>query len=264
MSIHKLTLSGVQKIREHLQQSLVLPDLENRPRRIDIDLEEEIPEPDSLDALGDLFRAATVPEEVLSAPNTDGRWFLSSVNPGAGLNRVPGLSLKPDYRLVPYLLRTIDRGIGQVWAVPEAESGTAELEMVLDQAGLSRQNPPRPAQALEHPLLAIEGDRSPTSYVIASIFCRELKEFGALGEDSNWLHHRLVAAIPPQVKWNWKVEPPKDLSPKVKVFEDGRAAVDFYSCRITPPISLVRHLDQYPAEHYAAQTVDRVIATAVR
>ncbi|MEY2976872.1 MAG: hypothetical protein ACO3NK_00950 [Prochlorotrichaceae cyanobacterium] len=264
MSIHKLTLSGIQKIREHLQQSLTLPDLENRPRRVDLDLEDDIPEPDSLDALGDLFRAATIPEEVLNAPNTDGRWFLSSINPGAGLNRVPGLNLKADYRFVPYLFRMVDRGIGQVWAVPEAESGTADLEEVLEQPGLNRQNPPRPAHALEHPLLAIEGDRSPASYVIASIFCRELKEFGALGEDSHWSHHRLVAKIPDQVKWNWKVEPPKDLAPKVKVFEDGRAAVDFYTCRITPPISLVRHLDQYPADHYAAHSVDRVLATAIR
>jgi len=54
MSIHKLTLSGVQKIREHLQQSLVLPDLENRPHRVDMDPDADVPEPDSLDALGDL------------------------------------------------------------------------------------------------------------------------------------------------------------------------------------------------------------------
>jgi hypothetical protein len=26
----------------------------------------------------------------------------------------------------------------------------------------------------------------------------------------------------------------------------------------------VRHLDQYPAEHYTPQSVDRVIATAIR
>ncbi|MFZ4667399.1 MAG: hypothetical protein ACOYME_13315 [Prochlorotrichaceae cyanobacterium] len=266
MSIQKLSLAGVQKVREHLQQSLLLPELENHPRRIDLDDDQDIPEPGSLDALGDLFRAASLPEEVISAPNTDGRWFVSSVNPGAGLNKVPGLNLKPKYRLVSYLLRTIDSGIGQVWAVPETESGMADLEAVLihSPSNHNRQLPPRPPQAFETPMHAIEGDRSPTSYVIASVFCRELKEFGALGQDANWSHHRLVASIPQQVKWNWKVEEPRDLSPKVKVYEDGRAAVDFYTCRIVPPVSLLRHLDQYAAQSYIAQSIDRVIAVATR
>ena len=264
MSIQKLSLTGVQKVREHLQQSLLLPELENHPRHLQLDDDQEIPEPSSLDALGDLFRAATIPEEVVSAPNTDGRWFLSSVNPGAGLGKVPGLNLKTNYRLVSYLLRTIDGGIGQVWAVPEEDSGTADLETALLQAHANRQVPPRPAHALDHPMLAIEGDRSPTSYVIASVFCRELKEFGALGSDANWSHHRLVSTVPQQVKWNWKVEEPKDLSPKVKVFDDGRAAVDFYTCRIVSPVSLVRHLDQYTANSYKPQTIDRVIAVATR
>jgi len=264
MSIHKLSLAGVQKVREHLQQSLLLPELENHPRRIDLDHEQEIPEPGSLDALGDLFRAATLPEEVISAPNTNGRWFVSSVNPGAGLNKVPGLNLKPKFRLVSYLLRTIDNGIGQVWAVPEADSGTADLEAVLVNSPSNRHLPPRPPQAFDTPMQAIEGDRSPTSYVIASVFCRELKEFGALGQDTNWSHHRLVASIPQQVKWNWKVEEPRDLSPKVKVYDDGRAAVDFYTCRIVHPVSLVRHLDQYAAQSYIAQSIDRVIAVATR
>ena len=264
MSIHKLPLAGVQKIRQHLQQSLLLPDLENHPRRIDLDDEFDVPEPSSLDALGDLFRAASVPEEVVSAPNTDGRWFLSSINPGSGLARVPGLTLKPQYRLVPYLLRTSDRGLGCVWAVPEIDCNTEDLEAALSSDNLGPQSPPKPESALEHSMLAIEGDASPTSYVIASVFYRELKEFGTLGKESNWGHHRLVSTVPKQVNWNWKVEPPKDLSPKVKVFEDGRAAVDFYTCRTAPPVSLVRHLDQYKVGSYVPQSVDRVIAVAVR
>ena len=100
--------------------------------------------------------------------------------------------------------------------------------------------------------------------MIASVLCRELKEFGALGQDTNWSHHRLVASIPQQVKWNWKVEEPRDLSPKVKVYDDGRAAVDFYTCRIVHPVSLVRHLDQYADQSYIAQSIDRVIAVATR
>ncbi len=263
MSIHKLSLTGVQKVRQHLQQTLMLPDLENHPRHFDLDDDQDVPEPASLDALGDLFRAATSPEEVVSAPNTNGRWFLSFVNPGASLGKVPGLALKSQYRLVAYLLRTFDSGIGHVWAVPESESSTAELEAVLETV-YDRQTPPRPAHALDHPMEAIAGDLSPASYVIASVLCRELKEFGALGQDATWSHHRLVSSVPSQVTWTWKVQPPQDLAPKVKVFEDGRAAVDFYTCRIVPPVSLVRHLDQYPPNSYAPQSIDRIIASATR
>lgn len=262
MPIHKLSPKGIQKVRQYLQDTLVIADLENHPRHFSLaEIDEEIPEPTSLDALGDLFRAASLPEDVVSAPNLEGRWFLSSVNPGQVFVKLPGLDLRSGMRLITYLLRTPEGGIGKTWAVPEGWSTTAELEEVLGKI-CDRSNPPKPHKALDDVMLAITGDYAPTSYVVASLLNRELVEFGAIGQDCQWSCHRLIATPPAKIEWVWKTEVPQDLAPKVRVFEDGRAAVEFFSCRITSPFAIFRHLDQYGAGSYVAKRVDREIATA--
>jgi hypothetical protein len=260
MAIHKLSPQGIQKIQQYLESILVIPDLENHPRHYSlVEVDEEFPEPTSLDALGDLFRAASSPEDVISAPNLEGRWFLSSSNPGAVFAKLPGLQLKPNLRLVTYLLRTEGRGKGQTWAVPEQWGATAELEEALLDSDYN--HPPYPEGALPHVMAGVEGDGTPTSYMVASLLDRVLMEFGAIGQDSQWSHHRLIASIPTKVQWQWKTEIPQDLSPKVRVFEDGRAAVEFFTCRVTPPIAISRHLDQFGSHTYYSKQLDRIIAT---
>ncbi|NJL44870.1 MAG: hypothetical protein HC922_02200 [Leptolyngbyaceae cyanobacterium SM2_3_12] len=54
-------------------------------------------EPDSLDALGGLFRAGDLPEDQLPAPNTEGRWFVSMVDPADALVKFSGLWVRPGY-----------------------------------------------------------------------------------------------------------------------------------------------------------------------
>jgi hypothetical protein len=279
MAIHKLSLAGIEKVRQYLHEALVIPELENHPRKLSLAaIDDDLPEPTSLDALGDLFRAASSPEDVISAPNLEGRWFLSAASPSIIFAKLPGLRLKPKIRLVTYLLRFADRGIGQTWAVPEERSTTAELEeaLVVGRDGRrstsdrgqvferSRSHPPKPAMALADPMMAVEGDQLPTSYVVASLVSRELKEFGAIGEDMNWSHHRLITIAPTKVKWDWEIEVPQDLAPKVRVFEEGRAAVEFFTCRVVTPVGIYRHLDQYTADSYAPRTLDRVVAAAHR
>lgn len=263
MSIHKLSLTGLQKVRTHLQTTLVIPSLENQPSTVSLlDMEEEIPEPTSLDSLGDLFRAASDPGDVLSAPNLEGRWFLSAANPAIALRKVPGLQLKENFRLVTYLLRTPNLGQGCTWAVPEFASATAQLEEALLESDRNRL--PRPAHSLDDVMMALTGDYSPASYLLASLFCREIEEFGMTGTHCHWLNHRLVAQLPPKVRWEWKVKMSEDLVPKVRSFEDGRMAVEFFTCHTKTPIALYRHLDQYPPHSYVPQRLDRPVAVATK
>ncbi|MBW4695484.1 MAG: hypothetical protein KME27_27360 [Lyngbya sp. HA4199-MV5] len=264
MPVQKIQLEVLQKIRQHMQHGFALPESENHPRSwASFANEAEIPEPDSLSDLGDLFNFGGAIEEATHAPNTRGEWFISAANPGAVLMKLPGLNLKPDMRLVSYLHRQPEEGVGVIWAVPEALSTTAQLEKALTASG-DRTHPPHPEGALPSVMEAIEGDRSPASFMIASLLRRELGEFGRLGKACHWSHHRLVGAIPAQVQWQWKVETPKDLSPKVLLFPDGRAAIEFFSCRIVPPVALFQHIDQYSDQQYKATVVDRNIAIAQR
>ena len=264
MSVQKIQLEALQKIRQHIQHGFSLPESENHPRsRSFLDEVAEIPEPDSLSDLGDLFSLGSSMDELTHAPNTRGEWYVSAANPGAVLMKLPGLTLKPNVRLVAYLHRQSDDGMGIIWAVPELLSTTAHLEKALATSG-DREHPPQPNGAFTNLMEAVEGDHSTASFIIASLLQRELAEFGRLGKASRWSHHRLISAIPTQIQWQWKVETPKDLSPKVLLFADGRAAIEFFSCRIVPPVTIFQHFDQYSGNHYKATVLDRAIAIAQR
>ncbi|NJO42987.1 MAG: hypothetical protein HC769_15285 [Cyanobacteria bacterium CRU_2_1] len=265
MSIQKFSLEALKKVRRYVQDALSLADTERQPQTwAALDDSDELPEPESLDDLSGVFTFGGLSAEDLSIPHLRTNWFLSTVNPAAALIKLPGLRLKPALRLVSYLYRAEKDGVGLVFAVPEALSTTAQLEKALVESGNLSQ-PPRPEGALASFMEAIEGDRSPASFMIASLLRRELQDFGALGQQCNWSHHRLIDAVPPQAQWQWKVEqPPKDFSPKVRVLPDGQAAVEFFTCRVINPVSIYRHLDQYPMGQYRASSLDRAIAVIQR
>ncbi|MBW4662554.1 MAG: hypothetical protein KME15_28240 [Drouetiella hepatica Uher 2000/2452] len=262
MSIQKFPLATVNKIRRYIQDVLALADTEQRSQVwADLGETEEPPEPESLDDLSGVFTfGGLAPEEVATS---QGRWQLSTVNPAATLLKLSGLRLKSELRWVSYLYRAQQEGRGLVVAVPESLSTISLLEKPLAKHQ-DIDHPPQPEGALDHFMDAIEGDRSPGSFLLASLLHRELQEFGALGKRCNWSHHRLVEVPPPQVKWRWQGEQPKDWSAKVKVLPDGQAATEFFTCRVQNPIALYRHLDQFPAAHYNPSSLDKAIAIAYK
>ncbi|MEB3293829.1 MAG: hypothetical protein VKJ24_11780 [Synechococcales bacterium] len=266
MSTQRISLDALQKVRQYLRTILVLPEPENRPRLFSM-LEGSpafsAPEPDSLAGLGDLFRVGTSLEEGVPMPNDQGQWFISVVDPGVVFMKLPGLQLKPGMRLVSYLYRMGNVGVGKTIALPEALSTTAHLETALTQAN-GTENPPQPEGALAHVMMAVEGDSSPFSYLIGSLLKREFSEFGAIGQQVSWHKHQLINTIPQQLQWQWRTEAVKDLSPKVRLLPDGRVIVEFFTCRVTPSIALFQHLDQYAAGQYQSQGVDRAIAIGER
>ncbi len=263
MSIQRFPLSAVQKIRQHIQTALTLPESENRLDRRLPDPDGDFPEPGSLSDLGNLFSVGGVREAIATASATSTSWFLSTTNPGAALLKLPGLSLKPDLRLVAYLYRGAEGGIGRVWALPETMSTTAQLEKALVNCR-DRTQIPQPVGVLSDVMGSIAGDRSPASFLIASILRREFSEFGALGNFQEWSHHRLITQPPEQAKWQWRVKQPLDLAPKVRMFPDGKAAVEFFTCRMVTPVTIFQHIDQYPAASYQAIGVDRPVANRQR
>jgi hypothetical protein len=260
MSIQKFPLATLQRIRQYIQKSLILPDAEQRLQAAFLN-ESEPPEPDSLDALGDLFRSGGFSQAVESvAPDTLGGWSISTLNPAAVLPKLPGLRLRPGFRLISYLHRTTTEGTGVVWAIPEALSTTTQLEKALTTTDIN--HPPKPEGALTDFMEAIEGDRSFSSFLVASVLRRELQELGMLGTRCRWSHHRLIDAVPPQLERQVGADRLKELSPRVRLLPDGRTAVEFFSCRVTPPVAIFRHVDLYPADQYTASSLDRAVTGA--
>lgn len=259
MSIKIFPLATVKKIRQYIKTILALPDSENHPKGL-LSSVDDIPEPESLDQLGDLFNFSSSLDVQMPESNTAGSWFISTVNPGSVFSKLPGLKMKSGWRLVSYLYRQEHNGVGIIWAVPEAMSTTAELENALVDSS-DEITPPQPAAALADFMEAIEGDRSPISFMIASVLRRELEEFGRLGKHCQWSNHRLIDEVPTQVKWQWKSSTvPKNLSVKVQVLPEGKVAVEFFTLQVTKPVVICRHLDQYPASGYNAKYIDKPVA----
>lgn len=258
MPLQKFPVASVQKIRQYLRRQLVIPALEDRPATVLASVPEEMPEPASLEALGQLFRMGSSQEEALSTPNWDGRWFISTADAGAVFARLPMLNLQPGFRLATYLYRTPTSGVGATWAVPESFSATANLEEALKSAG-DAQNPPYPERALLNFMAAVTGDQSPLSYLTASLLQRELQEFGYCGDAGQWRHHRIIGTAPSQRAWQWQIKPPADLTPKVRQLPNGQVTVEFFTG--VSPGGIFRHMDRYPKEHYVAKVTDQVVAT---
>jgi hypothetical protein len=267
-----LPIAKLQMLRQHLAHTLQLSLLENEPQ-IGLDAADGQSGvldalPASVGALGDMFWAVTMQQPGALGPNVEGRWFLSSLNPAQALLQVPNLWLKPNLRLVTYLLRTPDGGLGQTCAVPDAIYSTLQLERALPE-DTDWHYPPFPDGALHQVMDAFEGDRSPLSFLVASLWRRELKELGAKGRDQDWAHHRMVETPPPQWQWDWKgdraeqLSRSQDLRPRLRSLPDGGWQVEFFTVRTRAPHLLICHLDSYGPQGYGAKTKDQVVAVAL-
>ncbi len=263
MSIQRFPLAAVQQIRQYIQGTLVVATDQQSQTWASLEDTDDVPEPSSLDDLSSVFTFGGLTAEEIVAPRSYGHWTVSTVNPGSALLKLPGISLKSTWRLVSYLYQDGGSTTGLVFAVPEEFATTAQLERACTGSSSLKQ-PPKPERVLSDFMEAIEGDRSAVSFLVASLFCRELREFGAAGHYRNWTHHRLIDQVPAQVKWQWQVDQPKDLSPKVKIMPDGQAIVEFFSCRVSAGVALYRHVDQYSTAQYKPKRLDKPLATAQR
>ncbi|MEO1093432.1 MAG: hypothetical protein AAFX01_00855 [Cyanobacteria bacterium J06638_28] len=260
MALQVFSLEIVQKVRQHIHAQLTLPPTEHQPITHDDEAASTVNvEPASLDALGDLFRVGGFASDDTPAPNDEGRWFVSTIDPAAAIVKLPGLALKSGVRLVTYLQRRPEGGMGVTWALPELMSTTAHLETAIESAG-SGSIPPHPKGALGNVMEGIEGEKTPASFIAASLLLRELKELGRSGTHCRWSQHRLITSIPTKQPWQWLTKVPTDLSPKVKIQDNNVVLVEFFSCRIAAPVTLFRHLDEYTLKSYRPKTHDRVIA----
>lgn len=238
MSIQKIPLATLQKVRQYLQPALKL----DRSTQDD-----SLPE--SIAALGDVFSRG------FEAQPQQG-WSLSAIDLSDIFAKLPGLKLQAGYRLVSYLWQD-DRGSrAQVWAVPIDRATTKELVQAIAQSSATL--PPRPAAALPDWMLAVQGDRSLGSFLVASLLRREMQS-GTSGDYGDWSHHHLIDRVPTALRTMPKAAQLQNLSPRLRQFPDRRVAVEFFTCRSIAPIGIFRHVDLYSATNYTANSLDRVI-----
>jgi murein DD-endopeptidase MepM/ murein hydrolase activator NlpD len=225
-----------------------------------------------------LGRWAMMPE---SAPEG---WSKSRNDPAKLLTLFPKLKVRQGYVLRAYQFREEGNGNGFVWALPvDAEFPEPDESPRLQGHFL---NPPKPFDALDDLMEAIEGDDSPESYLHASILRRQWSEFGAGWHGIDWGTHTVLddspwKGGPPRddddpgerptsrpSEWKWGVAQPDDWKPQVRL-EPNRAIVTFYTYTALAKDGpdgemererVVRHTDTYRRGKYRALVTEKKIA----
>jgi hypothetical protein len=217
----------------------------------------------------------TVAKTVVVPENTPEGWSKSRVNPNKLLDVFKPLKMRKDFVLRAYIFREDGNGNGVVWAMPSS----AEFPEPKDCPTLENHllKAPKPSEALDDVMEAIEGDNSPWSYLAASLLRREFSEFGAVWHGSRWSTHYVLDDDPwkggaaksddlamerpnsEPDKWKWLEDRPKSYAPEVKIEKD-RVTVTVYTYSGLKTECIYRHVDTYRPGKYRPKVVEKLIA----
>lgn len=203
-------------------------------------------------------------------------WSKSEVDPMKLLAVFSSLRLKKGLILRAYQFRSRRNGNGIVWAIPESFAFPEPEECLwLDETLLEVFRPPG---ALDDLMEAIEGDGTPWSYLSASLFAREIAEFGAMWHGCSWSTHVILGSDPwglfrgfirrnssekgpsggPK-DWRWLEPKPREWRPMV-CEDSGNIVVKFYTFSGLVHEAIYRHLDTYKPGKYHFKSDVKVIA----
>jgi len=202
-------------------------------------------------------RAAKACPEPKDAP--DG-WSRSTSDPMKLLRVFKSLQMKPGFVLRAYQYSEGGNGNGFIWAMPESApfpypEECSRLKDVFLQ-------PPKPPQALDQLMDAIDGDGSPWSYLSASLFDREAAEFGAMWHGCEWSEHDIIGADPWQSdfnpwgvfdsldEWTWNESKPETWEPSF-VETDDSLSVSFLTFSGLGTTAIYRHTNTFKSGSYA-------------
>jgi hypothetical protein len=211
-------------------------------------------------------------------------WSKSRHKPEKLLTLFPALKLRQGYALRAYQFRADGNGNGFVWALPVDAEYPEPDECPRLQGHFLK--PPKPLDALDDLMEAVEGDDSPQSYLQASILRREWGDFGAGWHGVDWGTHTVLddspwKGGPPRddelpgkrptsrpSEWKWFATQPDPWTPQVRL-EPNRAIVTFYTYTAMAKEGageedekerIIRHTDTYRRGKYRALAVEKKIA----
>lgn len=203
-------------------------------------------------------------------------WSRSPRDPTGVLARFRSLKLRPGYVLRAYQFREGGNGNAIVWAMPhdtpfpEPEFCTTMTDQFLE--------PPRPPGALDDVMEAVDGDGTPWSYLAASLFAREIAEFGAIWHGVSWGTHRILDEDPlleasgvrershsvdtprDPASFRWRCRRPQAWPPSVEM-RPRSVVVTFHSFSALEVEAIYRHVDQFRRGRYTFRTRSTTVAT---
>lgn len=223
-----------------------------------------------LNALREKVGEAFMPPE-----DTPEGWSKSHLDPSKLVARFKPLRLRKGYVLRAYQFAEGGNGNAVVWAMPaDAEFPEPQDCPTLENHLLKA---PKPFDALDDPMEAVEGDGSPKSYLMASLLRRQIREFGAMWHGMNWSVHYLLdtdpwkagppsddqspleAPMSPRSEFKWLKSAPDDWRPCVEI-EGDRVTVTFYTYCGIDRQTIYRHTDTYRTGKYRMRSRQEEIA----
>lgn len=169
-------------------------------------------------------------------------WSKSRVDPAKVVSVFPGLKLRESFVLRAYVFKEEGNSSGFVWGMPKEAAYPEPKDCPRLESHFL--NPPKPLDALDDLMEAIDGDDTAASYFHASLLKREIREFGGGWHGIQWGMASVLDQSPwkspvkedaepfekPRSKlrdWKWMAEQPKDWRPEVKMERD-QVVVSFY------------------------------------
>jgi hypothetical protein len=202
-------------------------------------------------------------------------WSKSAFDPVGVVNAFDALRLRTGFTIRAYQYYCAGNGHAVVWAMP-AGSDFPEPQDCSVRAGGSLE-PPRPPGALDDVMEVIEGDGSPWSHISASLFWREIREFGAYWHGCDWSSHSLLDRNPLSVPargrqrgvdwpsgrardWHWLRPEPADWRPAVRR-RGASVTVTFCTFNAAVRQKIARHSDRYESGSYCFVPTVETLAT---
>lgn len=188
-------------------------------------------------------------------------WSVSPIDFSALVANVPCLKIKPEYKIAAYQFRQGRDGNTKVFAIPQ--------DVTLPQPDVDEDDefiePSPPSMALGNIAEVIIGDRTPWSYLCASILVRELFEVGAFGHGTHWAAFHVLDE-PPETSdgqpWQWQGTKPESWSPVVNVNETS-VKVEFFTYCGLGSERITHHQDIYLSPNsYHFDSHEELIAQA--
>lgn len=194
-------------------------------------------------------------------------WSKSKIDPMKVLEAFSSLQIKKGFVLRAYQYVSMSNGNGVVWAMP-VDSIFLEPDEChkLENAAFEC---PRPQGALEDLMEVIEGDDSDLSYISASLFAREISEFGAIWHGCSWSSHRIIDdqfssddyTLEEMDNWDWSEEKPNEWRPSITKTSHN-VIVNFYTYTGLAPAGIVRNTDTFPMGSYHFTSDSKMIVNS--
>jgi hypothetical protein len=193
-------------------------------------------------------------------------WSKSSKNPETIVRGFSQLRIKDGYKLRAYQYIDNMGGIGCVFAIPSDMELPEVYEVVEESEDHDRLK--RPDKALPDFMEAINGDKSPLSYLQAAIAFQDLKEFGAMWHSTSWgqdiilpvMRNSEMAKV--NHEWDMIEEEPDILEPHFYYDHNGHPVIVFYTINDIYKYKLIRYVNTFSKENYTLKVDKTIIATA--